>query len=242
MSSSDGYSCRRPRGAPGGPSWPRCLGCRCRKSRLAIYRRHTGRQRPPEAPAREAWVVVGRRGGKSRVAALVAVWLACFRDYRAVLAPGEPGTLMVIAADRRQARVVFRYIEALLDGVPMLASLVGHRTRESIMLTNRVTIEVHTASLPGHPGLHADRRRLRRACLLALRGQREPRHGDPGGAPTGNGDRSGGAPALHQLGLCPPRSLVGGVSRALGPGRRPSARVAGRYPGDEPDRGRTGHR
>jgi hypothetical protein len=66
--------------------------------------RHTGRQRPPEASAREAWVVVGRRGGKSRVAALVAVWLACFNDYRAMLAPGEPGTLMVIAADRRQAR------------------------------------------------------------------------------------------------------------------------------------------
>jgi hypothetical protein len=112
----------------------------------AVYQLHTGRQRLPEAPAREGWVVVGRRGGKSRVAALVAVWLACFRDYRAVLAPGEPGTLMVIAADRRQARVVFRYIEALLDGVPMLAGLVAHRTRESITLTNRVTMEVHTAS------------------------------------------------------------------------------------------------
>jgi hypothetical protein len=113
---------------------------------VAVYRGHTGRQRPPGAPAREAWVVVGRRGGKSRVAALVAVWLACFKDYRAVLAPGEPGTLMVIAADRRQARVVFRYIEALVGGVPMLAGLVAHRTRESITLTNRVTIEVHTAS------------------------------------------------------------------------------------------------
>ena len=76
----------------------------------------------------------------------MAVWLACFRDYRAVLAPGEPGTLMVIAADRRQARVVFRYIEALLGGVPLLARLVEHRTKESITLTNRVTIEVHTAS------------------------------------------------------------------------------------------------
>ncbi len=113
---------------------------------MALYRRHTGRARPPAAPAQEAWVVVGRRGGKSRIAALVAIWLACFRDYRAVLAPGEPGTLMVIAADRRQARVVFRYIAGLLDTVPMLASLVAHRTRESITLTNHVTIEVHTAS------------------------------------------------------------------------------------------------
>jgi phage terminase large subunit-like protein len=63
-----------------------------------------------------------------------------------LLAPGERGTLMVIAADRRQARVVFRYVEGLLDEVPMLAALVQSRTREAIHLTNRVTIEVHTAS------------------------------------------------------------------------------------------------
>ena len=30
---------------------------------------------------------------------------------------------MVLAADRRQARVVFRYIAGLLDGIPMLAAL-----------------------------------------------------------------------------------------------------------------------
>lgn len=48
---------------------------------LEVYRRHTGRDVPPTAPASEAFAIVGRRGGKSRVAALVAVWLACFRDY-----------------------------------------------------------------------------------------------------------------------------------------------------------------
>ena len=62
--------------------------------------------------------MVGRRGGKSRIAALVAVYLACFRDYRRVLARGERGHVMVLAADRRQARVVFRYISGLLDGGP----------------------------------------------------------------------------------------------------------------------------
>jgi len=30
---------------------------------------------------REAWVIAGRRAGKSRIAALVAVYLATFRDY-----------------------------------------------------------------------------------------------------------------------------------------------------------------
>jgi hypothetical protein len=37
----------------------------------AIYSRHTGRSAPPTSPAREGWLIVGRRGGKSprRVAA-----------------------------------------------------------------------------------------------------------------------------------------------------------------------------
>lgn len=112
----------------------------------AIYSRHTGRAGMPTTAAREAWVIVGRRGGKSRIAALVAVYLACFRDYAGVLAPGEVGTLAVIAADRRQARTVMRYITGFLDAIPMLKALVVNQTRESIELSNRVVIEVHTAN------------------------------------------------------------------------------------------------
>jgi hypothetical protein len=111
-----------------------------------IYAQHTGRSTPPTTPAREAWVIVGRRGGKSRIAALVALYLACFRDYADKLAPGEVGTLPVIAADRRQARTVMRYIVGFLDAVPMLKRMVANRTKETIELTNRVTIEVHTAN------------------------------------------------------------------------------------------------
>jgi hypothetical protein len=123
-----------------------CFGLPMSEALAALYRRHTGRQALPTRPAREAWLVVGRRGGKSRIAALVAVWLACFRDYRAILAPGERGTVMLLAADRRQARTVFRYVEGLLDGIPLLRPLVERRTREAIYFTNRVVIEVHTAS------------------------------------------------------------------------------------------------
>lgn len=58
----------------------------------------------PTEPIREAWLIVGRRGGKSRIAALGAVYLACFRDYGDILAPDEIGTLPIVAADRLQAR------------------------------------------------------------------------------------------------------------------------------------------
>jgi hypothetical protein len=112
----------------------------------AIYAHHTGRTAGPNGPIREAWVIVGRRGGKSRIAALVALYLACFREYRDLLAPGEVGTLPVIAADRRQARTVMRYIVGFLDAVPMLKAMVTNRTKETIELNNRVTIEVHTAN------------------------------------------------------------------------------------------------
>ena len=116
------------------------------ESLLALYRQLTGRQTAPTTPAREGWFVVGRRGGKSRIMALIAVYLACFRDYRAILAPGEKGTVMLLAADRRQARVLMRYVTGMLDGVPMLAQLIVARTAESVTLSTGIVIEIQTSN------------------------------------------------------------------------------------------------
>ena len=91
---------------------------------LAIYRKCTGRDSPPTEPANEGWLICGRRAGKSFVLALIAVYLATFPDYRRYLSPGERGTVLVIATDRKQARTIFRYIRGLLTQVPMLAKLV----------------------------------------------------------------------------------------------------------------------
>jgi hypothetical protein len=113
---------------------------------LAQFRRLTGRNTAPLEQAEEAWLIVGRRGGKSFIVALIAVFLACFKDYSKHLAPGERGTVMVLAADRRQARVIFRYATALIEGVPMLAQMVERMTADAIDLNNGISIEVHTAS------------------------------------------------------------------------------------------------
>ena len=48
--------------------------------------------------------------------------------------------------DRRQARVIMRYAEALLEGVPMLARLITRKTADAVDLSNGVTLEVHTCS------------------------------------------------------------------------------------------------
>jgi hypothetical protein len=110
-----------------------------------LFRQCTGRSEPHDG-YNEAWLVIGRRGGKSFILALIAVYLATFKDWRPYLGPGERGTVMVIAADRAQARVIMRYCKGLLTSVPMLQRLVTSETQSAVHLRNRVTIETHTAS------------------------------------------------------------------------------------------------
>jgi hypothetical protein len=111
-----------------------------------LFRECTRRDAPPTAPAKEAWLICGRRSGKSFMLALVAVYLAAFHSHRRYLAPGERGTVMVIASERRQARVIFRYVRGLLRTVPMLNRLIERETAELFDLNNGVTIEVAVAS------------------------------------------------------------------------------------------------
>jgi hypothetical protein len=113
---------------------------------LATFRRHSGRKTAPRAPFRESYFICGRRSGKSRVAALIGVYLAAFYDHTTSLAPGERGVVALLAADRRQARNVLDYISGLIDSTPMLATMVVARTQESIELSNRVVIEVHVSN------------------------------------------------------------------------------------------------
>lgn len=113
---------------------------------LEIYTACTGRADWPTEPATEAALVVGRRGGKSRILATIAVFLATFRNYDEYLAPGEVAVVSVIAADRKQARAIFRFASGLLKGVGLLAPMIADSNTEAITLTNRTMIEIGTAS------------------------------------------------------------------------------------------------
>ena len=113
---------------------------------LAIYKQCTGRSIAPSAPFTEAWLICGRRSGKSFTLALISVFLACFYDYRQHLAPGERGTVLVISADRKQSRVIMRYVRGFLTNIPMLKRMIEREGAEHFDLTNRISIEVATAS------------------------------------------------------------------------------------------------
>jgi hypothetical protein len=111
-----------------------------------VFTSLTGRTTLPATQVRESWWVIGRRGGKSFIVALIAVFLACFFDYRPFLGPGEIGVVMVISTDRKQSRVIMRYLTAILNSVPMLRAMIVRQDSESIELNNGITIEITTAS------------------------------------------------------------------------------------------------
>jgi hypothetical protein len=111
---------------------------------LLTFTLHTDRQVPPAAAVSEAWMPVGRRGGKTRTAAVVALFLA-IRFDTARLAPGERAVIPVLAADRKQARQVLGYLRGLLE-LKDFAIYFHRALKETVELHNGVNIEVHTAS------------------------------------------------------------------------------------------------
>lgn len=115
---------------------------------LAYYHECTGLTQPPVVgePRKEAWLPIGRRGGKSRILALIAVYMAAAIDWSPRLAPGERGFVVVLAAQRKQAQAIMGYVKATLAH-RKLAPLVTDDLTESVALVNGVTIEVVTASV-----------------------------------------------------------------------------------------------
>jgi hypothetical protein len=54
------------------------------QEQLALYSKHTGRSAPPTQPLHEAWLVCGRRSGKSFTLACTSVFLSAFKDWPAL--------------------------------------------------------------------------------------------------------------------------------------------------------------
>ena len=115
--------------------------------------------------------------------ALVGAFLATFRDYRPFLSPGERATIPLIAADRRQARTLARYLRALLTEVPMLKRMVEGDRAEGFDLTNRITIEVHTASFRAVRGYTLAAALCDEVAFWPQEDSADPRRGDPRRAP-----------------------------------------------------------
>ena len=113
---------------------------------LQLFRDSTGLSEQPTMKIRECAAICGRRSGKSFISALIAVFLACFRDWAPYLSRGERGMIFIIATDRLQARIIKEYVSGILDATATLRAMVERDLAEQIDLKNRVSIAIKTNS------------------------------------------------------------------------------------------------
>ena len=112
---------------------------------LDIFRRFTGRYNPPSKRVRQFWGAIGRRSGKSRAAAVLAVYLGALCDYPMLVA-GERGVILAIAPDQRQASGILSYAAGALQESPILRQRIVRQTSDLIELDGGIVIEVRASS------------------------------------------------------------------------------------------------
>jgi hypothetical protein len=99
-----------------GPSWdawraiiPAAHALPMTPQQLITFEELAGGRDQPKRRVRELWVAAGRRSGKDSVISAMAT-LAALQPYEG-LRPGEAPTIMCLAVDKPQARIVLRYIK-----------------------------------------------------------------------------------------------------------------------------------
>lgn len=134
-----------------GPSWARWRAILkaahaepLDEAELALFREVAERD-PPAKRVRELWAIAGRRSGKDSIASAIAT-VAATGDYRAHLRPGERATVMCLACDREQARIVHRYIIGSFQSQPLLEKLMERETDDGLELSTGVEIIIATNS------------------------------------------------------------------------------------------------
>ncbi len=127
------------------------------KAEREIYARHTQRDysNADAVEIMHAVLICGRRSGKSRILALIGVYLAVMVDWSSRLSAGETGCVMILAASKDQARTIFKYCLGLLQETPIFERLVRKVTANTITLTSGIEIRVTAASFRTTRGVTA---------------------------------------------------------------------------------------
>lgn len=116
-----------------------------------IFTRCTGRKKWPTWASKVISLIVGRRGGKSYITALIGVYLACCRTYKLKL--GTKGMVMILARDKAQAGVIREYVRAMVKTVDFLReTMEDEPTKNIIELKNGITIEIRAVGEAGTRG------------------------------------------------------------------------------------------
>lgn len=90
---------------------------------------------------REAWLIVGRRGGKTdRFASTIVAYEALCGGHESYVRSGQPAICFQIAQDLRMARYSLHFIRATLESSPIGRKAIKQITADKIELKNGVCI------------------------------------------------------------------------------------------------------
>ena len=103
-----------------------------------------GGRNPPTQRVRELWCIVSRRAGKSKMAAALSVYFACFVKHK--LSAGETGMVLTISPTTDTSKVVFNYVLGFMRKSPVLRHEIDSTTRNEIRLKNGIVIATHANS------------------------------------------------------------------------------------------------
>lgn len=131
-------------------NWLVCLrvvyGLPVRRTRdLELVRQCTGRD-PAQLPKdgfSTVLLLVGRRGGKSRIAGLLGAYESSLSGREQLLSPGEIPMVAITSPTREQSTIIKSYCRAAL-GSPMLEAEVANEGKQGFELNNGVTVRIMT--------------------------------------------------------------------------------------------------
>lgn len=96
----------------------------------------------------EAWLILGRRSGKSgAIMALIVAYESTCGGHEAYIRSGQEILCLQIAQDLKLAKNTLGFIQANLESSKVLAKLIKNKTAEHIELNNGITIATVPPSL-----------------------------------------------------------------------------------------------
>jgi hypothetical protein len=132
------------------------------------YRALTGRQHEPGARVDEFTLVVGRKGGKSRIMSIIAAYVAALCKHE-TLVPGERGVVLCVAQSREVAKIVLEFTLGLFEASPLLRPLIAKPHARDVDAHHRHYHRGAHRELPQFAWPELRLRDMRRDCILVQR-------------------------------------------------------------------------
>jgi hypothetical protein len=134
-----------------GPSWDNwrailraAFGLPLTEEQAAFVGSVAGNRALPGRRVRELVIAAGRRAGKDAITALICAWFCLTYRPDGRVRAGERPLILLLAADRSQARNLLRYVRGLFD-LPGLKPLLTRETADGFELANGLDIFVGTS-------------------------------------------------------------------------------------------------